>query len=346
MADKVELAFRRAALRLIPDGSPLLVAVSGGGDSVALLHLLTRFAARRENALTLAHLDHALRRGSLADRRFVEGLARKLGLPCIAERHDVSQLKMKRESPEEASRRVRRAFLLGAARQVGAELIVTGHTLDDQAETILMRLVRGAGAKALTGMAESGPGPFVRPLLEIEREELRGYLKRRDLAFREDPSNRDLRFDRNRVRRVALPVLAETLNPRAARHLVKAARMLREDALYLDAEAERRFDALVRPGNGGALSFDAAELAGQPAPIAKRVVLRALERAGVDPRRVAARHVEGVLDLARRPGAKELHLPGVLARRRGECVTVRPSDFRVGPAQSRGASQSSDVLET
>jgi tRNA(Ile)-lysidine synthase len=237
MADKVELAFRRAALRLIPEGTPLLVAVSGGGDSVALLHLLLRFAAQRKNELTLGHLDHGLRRGARADRRFVEGLGRRLGLPCIAERHEMSELKMKRESPEEASRRVRRAFLLGAAKQVGAELIVTGHTLDDQAETILMRLVRGAGATALTGMAASGPGPFVRPLLEIEREELRGYLKRRDLAFREDPSNRDLRFDRNRVRRVALPLLAETLNPRASRHLVKAARMLREDALYLDAEA-------------------------------------------------------------------------------------------------------------
>jgi tRNA(Ile)-lysidine synthase len=325
MADKVELAFRRAALRLIPEGTPLLVAVSGGGDSVALLHLLLRFAAQRKNELTVGHLDHGLRRGARADRRFVEGLGRRLGLPCIAERHEMSELKMKRESPEEASRRVRRAFLLGAAKQVGAELIVTGHTLDDQAETILMRLVRGAGATALTGMAASGPGPFVRPLLEIEREELRGYLKRRDLAFREDPSNRDLRFDRNRVRRVALPLLAETLNPRASRHLVKAARMLREDALYLDAEALNRFEALVRPGKGGVWWFKSGELAAQPDPIAKRVVRRTLERAGVDPRRLAARHVEGVLDLARRPGTRELHLPGALARRRGERVTVRPT---------------------
>jgi tRNA(Ile)-lysidine synthase len=325
MADKVELAFRRAALRLIPERASLLVAVSGGGDSVALLHLLSRLAVRRDHRLVVAHLDHGLRRGSRADRRFVERLARELGLTCIGERLEIGRLKLKRESPEESSRRVRRAFLLGSAKQAGADLIVTGHTMDDQAETILMRLVRGAGATALTGMAESGPGPFVRPLLELEREGLRAFLSRRDLAFRDDPSNRDLRFDRNRVRRLVLPALTEALNPRAARHLVKAARLLREDAVYLDGEAEGRLEALVWAG-GGALSFDAGELARQPRPIGKRVVRLALERAGVDPRRIGARHVEGVLGLAVGPGAKELHLPGgVLARRRGRRIILRRS---------------------
>ena len=158
MADRVELAFRRAALRLIPDRTEVLVAVSGGADSVALLHLLHKFAGRRAMGVQVAHLDHALRRGSRTDRRFVEQLARRLALPCIADRREVSALRRRDESPEEAARRVRWEFLNEAAIRAGCRCIATGHTLDDQAETILMRLVRGAGATALTGMAESGPG--------------------------------------------------------------------------------------------------------------------------------------------------------------------------------------------
>jgi tRNA(Ile)-lysidine synthase len=183
---------------------------------VALLHLLRRCGGRGLR-VTVAHLDHGLRRGSREDRRFVERLAREAGLPCVADRREVPALRQRDESPEEAARRVRRTFLLEAARSTGCRRIATGHTLDDQAETILMRLVRGAGPRALAGMARRGPGPFVRPLLGLERAELREYLRRHGLPFREDPTNRDLRFDRNRVRRLVLPLLAETLNPRAAR---------------------------------------------------------------------------------------------------------------------------------
>jgi tRNA(Ile)-lysidine synthase len=316
MADRLELAFRRGFERLVPRDCSVLAAVSGGGDSVALLHLLRRFAPRRQVSLTVAHLDHGLRRDSRADRRFVERLAAELTLPCTAERREVPLLKRAKESPEEAARRVRRAFLLEARKQCGAALIVTGHTLDDQAETILMRLVRGAGSTALTGMAESGPGPFVRPLLEIERAELRAYLRRRRFAYREDPTNRDLRFDRNRLRRLVLPLLAETLNPRAARHLVKSARLMREDSLLLDRLAEQALSELSSVDRSGRLVLDCPALAGADPPVARRVARLALGRAGADGRRVAARHVEALLDLARGAGGRQLHLPGRLVARR------------------------------
>lgn len=316
MARAVEIAFHRAARALCPDGSAILVAVSGGGDSVALLHLLHRFAARRRIALTVAHLDHALRRGSAADRRFVQALAARLGLPCTADRRDVRAAKRKDESLEEAARRVRRAFLAEAAAARGAAAIATGHTLDDQAETILMRLARGAGPSALAAMAPAGPGPFVRPLLGLERAELRGWLRGKRLPFRDDPSNESPAFDRNRVRRLVIPLLAKTLNPRAARHIVDAAARLREDAAYLDALARERL-AVLGSRRADGLDLDAAALASLPHPLGARVARIALEEAGCDPRRISSRHVEALLALARPGDRGAADLPGGLAARRG-----------------------------
>jgi len=318
MADRVELAFRRAALRLIPDGSLVLAAVSGGCDSVALLHLLVGYARGGRLRIAVAHLDHALRRGSVSDRGFVERIAAEMEIECVFDRRPVAKLRRKDESPEEAARRVRRAFLVETSRRIGADLIATGHHLDDQAETILMRLVRGAGPSSLAGMAESGPGPFVRPLLGIERTELRDYLGRRGLPFREDPTNRDLSFDRNRVRRLVLPVLTEALNPKAARRLVDSVGRLREDAVYLDDLAE----ALYRRGR----KRQARSLAEAPAPLARRIARLALAEAGSDPRRIAARHVAAVLRLADGPPGKSVDLPRrIRAIRRPRSIVFEPS---------------------
>lgn len=296
MAETVEIAFVRAARALIPAGTHLLVAVSGGGDSIALLHLLSRLGPRFRLTLTVAHLDHALRRGSSGDRRFVLQLAAARGLPFVSERRDVRAGKRRDESLEEAARRVRRAFLLEAAKASGASVIATGHTLDDQAETILMRFARGAGPSALAAMSAAGPGPFVRPLLALERADLRAWLRRKRLEFRDDPSNASMAFDRNRVRRLVVPALAKAVNPRAARHLVEAASRLRADALLLDALAHERLDALSSRRRGE-LAIDAPGLADLPAALASRVARLALEAAGCDPRRITARHVEAVLNL-------------------------------------------------
>jgi tRNA(Ile)-lysidine synthase len=307
---------------LIPEGASLLAAVSGGGDSVALLHLIRRWTRRRVR-ITVAHLDHGTRRGSRADRRFVEDLARELGCACLAERRDVPALRRKSESPEEGARRIRRSFLLEAMRTAGADMIATGHTLDDQAETILMRLVRGAGATALTGMAPAGPGPFVRPLLGLERAELRAWLARRELSYREDPTNRDMRYDRNRVRRLVLPVLAEALNPRAARHLVQAATRFREDALHLDEVAERAWPSCTRKGGPGRLAIECSRLAEFDPTLGKRLARLALLEAGADPRRIGTRHVAALLDLARGGNGRRAHLAsGITAHREGDLLVL------------------------
>lgn len=316
MAYRVELAFRRAAEPLLPRNATVLAAVSGGCDSIALLDLLARLAPSRGLNLTVAHLDHGLRRGSRSDRLFVERAARALDLPCVSERVAIADLRRRDESLEEAARRVRLAFLRRAAREAGCKRIATGHTMDDQAETILMRLVRGAGATALTGIAVEGPGPFVRPLLGLTHEDLCSYLSRRCLKHREDPTNRDLRFDRNRVRLRVLPFLREHLNPRASRHLVKAAQRLREDAVFLDGMAEQELRSIVNVDSTGRVTLEAVRLAGRPAPIAKRMARLVLQQAGVDPRRVATRHVDSLLDLASGGSGRRLDLPGRVQARR------------------------------
>jgi tRNA(Ile)-lysidine synthase len=326
VADAVEVAFHRAARELIAGRPRVVVAVSGGGDSIALLHLMARLSPRLRPELVVAHLDHALRRGSRADARFVARLAASLELPLVIARCSVRDARRRDESLEEAARRVRRAFLLETAKDSEALLIATGHTLDDQAETILMRLARGTGPTAMAAMTPAGPGPFVKPLLGLTREALRAWLRKRRLPFRDDPSNASLAFDRNRVRRLVVPVLARALNPAAARHLVEAAARLREDAAYLDALARECFDELAARRDG-ALTVRASALADLPRPLAARVVRIALDDAGCDPRRVSMRLVESVLALASAVPGAGLDLPGrVGVRHRGRLLEFRPCD--------------------
>lgn len=324
MADKVELQFRKAAERLVPEGSSVLAAVSGGGDSVALLYLLVRMSVSRSLDITVAHLDHGTRRGSTADRRFVERLASKMSLRCISDRRSVPDLRGKKESPEEAARRIRRAFLLEAAGEAGASMIATGHNLDDQAETVLMRLLRGAGPAALAGITEQGPGPFVRPLLGIERSELRAFLERHGIAFREDPTNRSMKYDRNRVRQIVLPLVADAFNPRAGRHLVHAANLLQEDGAYLDELAKRRFRAISDEGCKDGVRIDAKKLRSSRPAIARRVARIALQEGGVEPSRISSRHIMSILDLAAGGSGRSLDLPSdVIAVRRGTALTIK-----------------------
>jgi hypothetical protein len=172
-------------------------------------------------------------------------------------------------------------------------------------------------------MTPAGPGPFVKPLLGMERAALRAWLKKRRLPFRDDPSNASLVFDRNRVRLLVVPTLAKALNPAAARHLVEAAGRLREDATYLDALAREQFEAIAtqRPE---VLSLQAQALASLPRPLAARVALLALVAAGCDPRRISSRLIDAVVALTSAAPGASLDLTGrINARRRAGLLEFR-----------------------
>jgi tRNA(Ile)-lysidine synthase len=221
---------------LLAPGDRVLVACSGGADSTALTLLVARASRRLSlGAVTIAHLDHGLRKGSRADARFVERLAARLSLPAVCERHAVTR--RRGESPEAAARRVRYGFLEQVARTTRSNVIVTAHHMDDQAETVLLRVLRGTGPRGLAAIRASRPlrrtSPIrlVRPLLVFRRARLREWLERWRETWREDPTNVAANV-RARLRNRAIPVLRECVGrdpvPLLARLAAHAARPRKE----------------------------------------------------------------------------------------------------------------------
>ncbi len=281
---------------LLAPGDTILVAVSGGGDSVALLRLLTDRARDVDLRLRVAHVNHGLRgEASEADQRFVEELAGRLGLECVSLRAPEPAPRPSGRPPaEEVLRRTRRLLLEEAAERSGCSRIALAHTMDDQAETVLMRLARGSGRRGLSGMRVKGPGRLIRPLLGVRRAMVRAWLAGIGQPFREDASNADPRYLRNRVRARLLPALEE-MNPRAVEALGRAAGILALEDRYLDGLAR----GWLR-GRGGEVT--GVELAGLPRPLGMRVARLMIRRAGGDPRGARLADINGLLRLAGRGG--------------------------------------------
>lgn len=225
--------------QLFKRGERVIVAVSGGTDSLALLHILGALQGELGITLHAATLDHGLRGAqSAADTAFVAQIAAEWGIPCTVGSADVPHLAATwRLGIEAAARRARYAFLRECAAQIGATCIATAHQRDDQAETILLHLIRGSGLAGLRGILPSSQREgvrIVRPLLNIGREELSAYLTALDITPCEDSSNADLNYARNKVRHAILPLLRE-INPSVAESLARMAQTLRDDYAALMA---------------------------------------------------------------------------------------------------------------
>jgi tRNA(Ile)-lysidine synthase len=281
---------------LCPEGARVLVGISGGSDSVALTLLLLDLSRHAGfSVVALAHLNHQLRPNAALDETFCREFAARLGIPLVVDATDVRAFSEARGlSLEVAARRVRYTFLERAAASVGADQIAVGHTEDDQAETFLLKLMRGAGTTGL-GAVYPRRGLIVRPLLDVSRAELRAYLAARGERWVEDETNDDLANPRNRLRHIVLPELDRTAGGATRPAIARAAGLIRDDAGMLDDLGRARFDALVAQTAVG-LEIDAPGLLVTPLPIRRRVLLQALRHLAGD-REVGLDHVETALTI-------------------------------------------------
>jgi len=302
--------------KLLKAGDRVGVAVSGGADSVALLRLLLELRAELGIVLSVVHFNHKLRGAEAdADEQFVAELARQHTLELHSASGDVGRYASEhRLSLEAAARAMRYAYFEGLLREGAVDRIATAHTLDDQAETVLLRLARGAGTRGLAGIypesyqhsalsTQRTPGSIIRPLLNTRRAAIETYLAELEQTWREDKSNRDLRHARNRVRHGILPRLERNLNPAVREVLAETAEIARAEEEYWQAQIGQ-----VLPGawNGGAGRLKLRELRAMPLALQRRVVRAAAASLGV---RLEFRHVEEILALAGEQGGAAA-LPG------------------------------------
>ncbi len=300
---------------LVDKGARLVVAVSGGPDSVCLLNTLVSLRARLGVTLHVAHLDHGLRGAdSAADAAYVAELARGLGLPATIERRDVRAYQaQQRLSPEEAAREVRYAFLGHVAAATGSQAVAVGHTLDDNVETILMHVVRGSGVAGLRGLLPSNELDIdgqtvclVRPLLPVTREETAAYCQELGLAPRTDATNFSREPFRNRVRHELIPLL-QSYNPRIKEALLRTAGIAADETTFLESEARLCWDRLSQRQPPGIVLRAGISLL--PPAVQRLLLRRAVQTLAGTLKDFESGHVEDMLELLGKAPGKRLHLP-------------------------------------
>ena len=311
------------ANRMAAPGSLVLAAVSGGPDSLCLLHALVRLRRLLDVEVACFHFDHGLRADSERDAALVREEAARLGVASDAGRADGTP--PPGASVEAWARDVRYAALRQAAARLGVDVVATGHTMDDQAETVLMACLRGGGLDAVAGISPAADG-VVRPLLDVRRDETEAFCRALGLRPLRDPMNEDTAFLRVALRRDVLPAVEESAGRGVTEALARTARLLGEDARFLDslaaaaAPAVRVTDADPGSDDGSAVTLRATALLELPPPVASRIVRGALADAGAP---AEAAHVAAVLDLAAgRPGRRASLPAGLLARRDREYVRL------------------------
>lgn len=320
---------------MLPKGCAVLCAVSGGADSMTLLHWLSR---QKGITLHAAHFDHRLRgEESAADAAFVREMCEGWGIPFHLGEGDVRGFSRANGlTIEEGARRLRYAFLEETAKTLGQNTrIATAHTADDNAETILLNLIRGTGLKGLCAIppvrSTSSPGvAIIRPLLTTGREEILAYLEENRIGHREDSSNTDEAYARNKLRRRVTPFLRE-LNPKAAERMGETARQLRELDEALDREVEESLSCIRVEGNRAFLSVRALQQISEPARV--RFLQSLLDRLGVGRKDFGAVHLRAVLRL--KPGG-HLDLPSGMGVDFGNgMLTFTKRDPHYNPREKR-----------
>lgn len=315
----------------------VLVAVSGGPDSVGLLRAMRALKTAGAGRLLAAHFNHGWRGAeSDADEQFVRGLCAQLGIHCEVGRADPEQAVRLGGTGLEARARVARySFLETAAARLGARWVVTAHTADDQAETILHRIVRGTGIAGLAGMARSrpfGPAALIRPLLGVRRAELLAYLEDLGQPFRSDSSNTDARFTRNRLRTRLLPTLAADYNPAVVDALLRLGQLAREVQSVIDQLVDQVACKAVVHGPDGQLRIARHSLVGQPRYVVRELLIATWRRQGWPLRAMRFDQWDLLAEMALCAGCvglipeKRMFPGGILAEVTAEHLQLKPAE--------------------
>lgn len=286
---------KSSIIELVAPGDKVLVAVSGGADSLALLYLLHEFSKELGYELSVAHLNHLTRgQESDDDASFVEQEADKLSLPVFVDKIDVAGEKsFLKSSFQETARILRYQFLEETLLSINGHKIALGHTADDRVETVLMNLLRGTGLRGLAGIPEAR-GNVVRPLLRCTRLELEQFLRERNLTYRTDSSNNETKYLRNKIRHEVIPFL-RTFNEDISGNLLGLAEIARDEEQWMSGKTRELFSQLVTTRDG--LHIEVAEFQAQPQAMKRRLIREAIYRLKGNLREITAKHVRQVLDL-------------------------------------------------
>ncbi len=345
----VEKKFRRTMDQVISIGDRILVAVSGGPDSVVMLHLLNKLqSGALDFTIAIAHLNHLVRgEDSRKDADFVTLLGEQLGLETFIEEVDVGALCRNGDSSfQETARIARLDFLNRTLKKWRGNIIALGHNADDQAETLLINMLRGSGLLGLTGIP-ARRDYLIRPLHDCHRDEIENYIEIHDLKFRFDKTNHEKKYLRNRIRLELLPLLEE-YNPQIRSSFNETCRLLRDDEDYLERQVDKIFEQArvdMSELEHSALKVDFMRV--QHPAVQKRLIRRAILEVKGDLRSISARHVSDILHLLSNfRGGKEIHLPGDLkAEYAGNILSFykNPLTKNAIPTSERGGIYSATV---
>lgn len=331
-----------AAYGMFSAGDSVLVAVSGGPDSVTLAHVMLSLAKEYSLRLGIAHLNHGLRKEAAAnDADFVADLAGRLKLTCYIEKKDVEAFRrIRRLSPEEAARRVRYDFYDRIAAKHDFNKIALGHHSNDNAELVLMNLLRGSGPLGLSGIAPVRSGKIVRPLIHLKRSQIIAYTVAKKLPYVTDASNDDLTLRRNRIRHQLIPALENNYNPRIVDSLDRLAAILRDEEQWIEDCLAPAFDRCVSIKGPATIILDLAGFGKLAGAARRRILRKAFFAVKKDLRRISLLHVDAVLDLIENgPINGRLNLPGrilVLRDRSTLSITKISRDQFTRVAKSAG----------
>lgn len=310
------------AYRMLQSGDAVLVGVSGGPDSVALLFVLNQLAPRLSLRLGVAHLNHGLRsKASDRDADFVKSLATRLDLPCYMEKSDIrAHQRRHRLSTEAAARQVRYAFYNKVAARHRFNKIALGHHADDNAELMLMFLLRGSGRPGMAGIRGMRNNLVIRPFIEVGRADIMAFLEQNGIEYVTDRSNQDLRYLRNRVRHRLIPLLKKEYNPMIVPSLNRSSRILRSEDDWMETLAAPLYEKALVKADGQGATLQIAKLQDLPAAAVRRIVRRAIAAAKGDLRRIGFRHIQAISRLmVQGPAHGRLDLPDrIRVRREGQ----------------------------